>query len=53
MWPTIIVASLVVILFVVIVVNEIRKKKNGKSTCSCGGNCGACGMSCNKDNENK
>lgn len=49
MWPTIIVASLVAILFIAIVINEIHKKKTGKSTCSCGGNCGSCGMGCNKE----
>ena len=44
MWPTILVASLVGVVFVAIVVNEIVKKIKGKPSCSCGGNCGACGL---------
>lgn len=44
MWPTIIIASLIGVIFVAIVVNEIVKKIKGKSSCSCGGNCGACGL---------
>ena len=44
MWPTIIVASLVGIVFVAVIVNEIAKKVKGKPSCSCGGNCGACGL---------
>jgi len=49
MWPTIIVATIVAVIFVAIVVNEIKKKKSGKGGCSCGGNCGACGMSCHSE----
>ncbi|MBR2612844.1 MAG: FeoB-associated Cys-rich membrane protein [Clostridia bacterium] len=44
MGPTIIVASIIGLVFVAIIVNEIRKKIQGKSSCSCGGNCGACGL---------
>ena len=46
MLPTIIIASLVAILFVAIVVSEIRNRKNGKGSCSCGSSCGSCGMNC-------
>ena len=42
-WPTIIVASIIGIIFVSIIVNEVRNRMKGKSSCSCGGNCGACG----------
>ena len=41
---TIIVAAIIAILFVSVIVNEIIKKKKGKPSCSCGGNCGACGL---------
>ena len=51
MWPTIIVGTLVGILFVAIVVNEIIKKKKGKRTCSCGGNCGLCSSECEYKNK--
>ena len=49
MWPTIIIASIVAVLFVLIIVGEVHKKKSGKGGCSCGGNCGACGMNCHGD----
>ncbi len=51
MVPTIIVASIIGLIFVAIVVNEIRKKIQGKSSCSCGGNCGACGLCPSKTKE--
>ena len=41
-WPTIIVAAIVAIIFAVIVVSEIKKRKSGKNTCSCG--CSSCAM---------
>ncbi len=46
--PTIIIASIVAVIFVAIVVSEIIKKKKGKSSCSCG--CGGCAFkdSCHK-----
>ena len=40
--PTIIVAAIIAVIFVAIVWNEIRKRKNGQSSCSCGGSCGSC-----------
>lgn len=43
-WPTIIVAALVAAAFIAIVVHGVRNKKKGKSSCSCGGSCGTCGM---------
>jgi ABC-type glucose/galactose transport system permease subunit len=50
---TIIIAAVIAILFVAVIANEIIKKKNGKSSCSCGGNCGACGLchTCDKTPE--
>ena len=48
---TIIIAAVIAILFIAVITNEIIKKKNGKSSCSCGGNCGACGLchGCDKE----
>ena len=51
--PTIIVATIVAILFLAIVVKGIQNKKNGKSSCSCGGSCGSCGMSGTCHSHNK
>ena len=45
-WPTVIVASIVAIIFISIVACGFVNKKKGKSSCSCGGNCGACGAGC-------
>jgi len=45
MWPTIIGAAVIAAIFVLIIVSEIRKKKQGKSSCNCGCSCGGCGMS--------
>ena len=42
MWQTLVIAAAIGIIFVAIVVNEIKKKKSGKNSCSCGGNCGVC-----------
>ena len=42
-WPTFVVAGILALIFVSIIVTQIRNKRNGKSFCSCGGNCGACG----------
>ena len=46
MWPTVIIAALVVATFVAIVTCGVINKKKGKSSCSCGGSCGSCGMNC-------
>ncbi len=40
--PTIIVAFIVGVIFIAIIVNEIKKRKSGQGGCSCG--CGGCGM---------
>ena len=48
--PTIIVGSVVALILIAIVVNEIYKKKTGKITSPCGKNCGACGL-CKKQEE--
>ena len=44
--PTLIVAIIVATIFVAIVINEIKKRKQGKGSCSCGGSCGSCGCGC-------
>lgn len=46
MWPTIIGASVVGLIVILIYARQIRNKRIGKGGCSCGGNCGACGMDC-------
>ncbi len=52
MIPTIIIASLIGIAVCTVIINEIIKRKNGKGSCSCGGNCGACGL-CPSSSEDK
>lgn len=50
---TIIITAVIAILFIAVIANEIIKKKKGKPSCSCGGNCGACGLchGYNKDSD--
>ncbi|MBR6761213.1 MAG: FeoB-associated Cys-rich membrane protein [Oscillospiraceae bacterium] len=45
-WQTILIAGIVLVIFLAIVISEIRKRIQGKPTCSCGGSCGSCGMQC-------
>ncbi|MBE6634883.1 MAG: FeoB-associated Cys-rich membrane protein [Ruminococcaceae bacterium] len=47
--PTVIVAGIVAALFIAVTAKMIIDKKKGKSSCSCGGNCGACGLCSYKD----
>lgn len=53
--PTIIVAVIVALIFIAIVFNEIRNKKNGKGSCNCGSSCGGCAMrnQCHGGEQNK
>lgn len=44
MIPTIIIASIIGIIFFAIVIKGIINKKNGKSSCSCGSGCGSCSL---------
>lgn len=44
MWPTILVATVIGVIFLAILIKGIVDKKKGKHTCSCGGSCGACPM---------
>ncbi len=44
-WQTYVVLAIVVIIFAAIVIKGVINKKNGKSSCACGG-CGGCA---NKD----
>ena len=44
--PTFIVAAIVAAVFIAVVAKMIIDKKNGKSSCACGGNCSACGAAC-------
>lgn len=49
--PTALILLLVAGVFIAIVANEIIKKKKGKSSCNCGGACGACPMDCQHKKE--
>lgn len=40
---TVIVGAIVLLIFLWIIIREIKNKKNGKGGCSCG--CGGCSMS--------
>ena len=42
---TILIAALVAVLFIAVIVRQIRRHRQGKSSCSCG--CGGCAMSGN------
>ncbi len=44
MIPTIIISSIIGIIFLAIIVKGVINKKNGKSSCSCGGGCKGCAM---------
>ncbi len=44
--PTLIITVIIATIFLAIVIKGIQNKKNGKSSCSCGGSCGSCGMNC-------
>ena len=43
--------AIVAVVLIAIVVREIKNRKSGKHSCSCGGSCSACPMGCctNKD----
>lgn len=43
--PTIIVAAIIAVIVIAIIVNLIRKRKKGISSCSCGGSCSGCANS--------
>lgn len=45
---SIIIVAVLGVAFIAVVANEIRKKKQGKHSCSCGGNCGACPVGCGR-----
>lgn len=45
MLPTIIISTVVALVFLAIVVKGIINRKKGRHSCSCGGSCGSCGMS--------
>lgn len=50
-WPTFIVAAVISVMFFAIVFTQIRNRKKGKYSCSCGTSCEACGAcGCNEKN---
>ncbi len=50
---TIIITALIVVAVVAIIAVDIRNKKKGKSSCSCGGSCSSCGGGCSCGNAEK
>ena len=44
--PTIITAFLLAVSLFAIVFSQVRNKKSGKSSCSCGAGCSGCSMNC-------
>lgn len=48
---TIIVFSIIALLFIMTVIKLIKDKKKGKSSCSC--NCSSCTMNCPSKTQNK
>ena len=50
-WLSYVVVGVIALVFISTVVSAIINKKKGKSSCSCGGNCGACGL-CHHSNVN-
>lgn len=52
MLATVLITALIAGLVFAILANEIRKRKKGQPSCSCGGNCGLCqGCPSRKDPE--
>lgn len=51
--PTIIVGLAVFIPFAAVIRHGIQNLRQGKSGCSCGGNCGACGLCQKNMNQDK
>lgn len=43
-WLSWVILGVIAVLFVAVIVCEIRNRKKGKKTCSCGGSCGGCAM---------
>ena len=43
-WLSWLIVGVIAALFVAVVVREIRNRKSGKGSCSCGGSCGSCAM---------
>lgn len=45
-WQSWLVLAILVAIVVAIIGRWIDNKRHGRSSCACGGNCGACGMRC-------
>ncbi len=43
---TVLISVVLFSLFLTVVFFEIKKRKEGKHSCSCGGSCGSCPMGC-------
>jgi len=49
-WLSYLLIGVIAAAFISIIVVGVINKKKGRSSCSCGGNCGACGL-CNSQKE--
>ncbi|MGN0647010.1 MAG: FeoB-associated Cys-rich membrane protein [Oscillospiraceae bacterium] len=47
-WQSWLTLAILAAILTAIIVRWIYNKRNGKSSCGCGGNCGACGMGCHR-----
>lgn len=45
-WQSWLTLAILAAILTAIVARGIYNKRHGKSSCACGGNCGACGMGC-------
>ena len=52
-WLSYVVVGVIALVFISTVVSAIINKKKGKSSCSCGGNCGACTLCSHANNGNE
>lgn len=52
-WQSWLVLAVIIAILTAIVARGIYNKRSGRSSCSCGGNCGACGMGCGRRSEDE
>ncbi len=45
-WQSWLTLAILIAILAAIIARWIYNKRHGKSSCACGGNCGACGMGC-------
>lgn len=47
-WQSWLTLAILVVIVTAIIAGWIYNKRHGRSSCACGGNCGACGMHCHE-----